>query len=54
MTGKLQVFEVVFDGDNVDVFKSGDVVSGFVRLVLRGEKGNVRGLAETLYVFPVS
>ncbi|XP_022097460.1 arrestin domain-containing protein 3-like [Acanthaster planci] len=44
MTGKLQVFEVVFDGDNVDVFRSGDVVKGFIRLVLRGEKGNVRGI----------
>ncbi|XP_038076056.1 arrestin domain-containing protein 3-like [Patiria miniata] len=44
MTGKLQAFEVIFDGDDVDVFKSGDVIRGYVKLVLRDAKSDVRGI----------
>ena len=34
---KLQVFEVMFNG-NVDVFRAGDTVTGYVRIVLNQKK----------------
>lgn len=40
--GKLQTFEVVFDGNN-EVFKPGDAINGQARIVLTGEKGDIRG-----------
>ena len=42
-TGKLQVFEVLFQGDNVDVFRPGEWVQGFVRIVLQAPKKDIRG-----------
>ena len=35
--GKLQAFEVLFDG-NVDVYRAGDTITGHVRLVLNEAK----------------
>lgn len=40
--GKLQTFEVVFEGNN-EVFKPGDAINGQARIVLTGEKGDIRG-----------
>ncbi|XP_071483476.1 arrestin domain-containing protein 3-like [Diadema antillarum] len=41
--GKLQVFEVLLEG-NCDVYKPGDIIHGQVRIVLSGEKGDIRGI----------
>ncbi|XP_038076363.1 arrestin domain-containing protein 3-like [Patiria miniata] len=41
---KLQMFDVVFDGDNTAVYRSGEVVRGFVRIVLGEVKNDVRGI----------
>ncbi|XP_071794331.1 arrestin domain-containing protein 3-like [Asterias amurensis] len=39
----LQHFEVIFDGD-VSIFKPGDYVRGFIRIVLGAQKNDVRGI----------
>ncbi|XP_022097443.1 arrestin domain-containing protein 17-like isoform X2 [Acanthaster planci] len=41
---KLQVFDVVFDGNNTGIYSSGEVVRGFVRIVLGEPKKDVRGI----------
>ncbi len=40
--GKLEVFEVVFDGD-VDVFRPGESIQGHVRIVLSEPTSGIRG-----------
>ncbi|XP_071794769.1 arrestin domain-containing protein 3-like [Asterias amurensis] len=40
---KLQNFEVIFDGD-VSIFRSGDYVRGFIRIVLGAQKQDIRGI----------
>ena len=35
---KLQAFEILFDGDNVDIFRAGDMVAGHVRIFLNDAK----------------
>ena len=40
---KLQCFDVVFDDNNSSIYSSGDVVRGFVRIVLGEPKNDVRG-----------
>ncbi|XP_072045131.1 arrestin domain-containing protein 3-like [Amphiura filiformis] len=44
-TGKLQIFEVLFDGDNDDIFRPGDWIQGFVRIVLKAPKKDIRGVS---------
>ncbi|XP_072169051.1 arrestin domain-containing protein 3-like [Diadema setosum] len=41
--GKLQIFEVLFAGNN-SVFRPGDPVHGEVRIVVSEEKGDIRGI----------
>ena len=41
--GKLHLFEVIFEGNDCDVFASGDFVRGHVKLILREPKEDVRG-----------
>ncbi|XP_072022980.1 arrestin domain-containing protein 3-like [Amphiura filiformis] len=41
--GKLQVFEVIFDG-GVDLFRAGEWVQGHVRIVLSQPKSDIRGI----------
>ncbi|XP_038067022.1 arrestin domain-containing protein 3-like [Patiria miniata] len=42
--GKLRVFEVIFDGDDIGVFQSGEVIRGFIKIVLDEAKNDVRGI----------
>ncbi|XP_022097440.1 arrestin domain-containing protein 3-like [Acanthaster planci] len=42
--GRLTAFEVVFDGDNVDVFSSGDVLNGYIRVVLIAPKDDIKAI----------
>ena len=40
---KLQAFEVVLEGDNVDVFRPGEWITGYVRILLAATKKDIRG-----------
>ena len=47
--GKLRAFEVVFEGENVNLFHAGDTVKGFVRIVLAAPKKDIRGKAKLMF-----
>ncbi|XP_038071461.1 arrestin domain-containing protein 3-like [Patiria miniata] len=42
--GKLKTFVIVFDGDDLDVFSSGDVISGYIKIVLAAPKDDVKSI----------
>ncbi|XP_041465310.1 arrestin domain-containing protein 4-like [Lytechinus variegatus] len=44
MSSKLEVFDIVFENNDVDIFKPGDVIQGFVLVVLSAEKKHIRGI----------
>ena len=41
--GKLTAFEVILTGDEVDLFRAGDLVEGYVRIVCSAVKKGIRG-----------
>ncbi|XP_071488736.1 arrestin domain-containing protein 1-like [Diadema antillarum] len=44
MSSKLQVFDIVFEGNDANVFKPGDLIQGYVLIVLSSEKRHIRGI----------
>ena len=47
--GKLQAFEVIFDGG--DLFRAGDWVQGHVRILLSEAKNDIRGIYNKSLLF---